>query len=497
MYAQERAHPTARAVTRAGEDYFLSFFVCTYDPITTGKKGLAWWNEACQIAAADVSRAHGPERRHLSKVLRASIRHAKREWLEKLITDPSTSIWDMAKWRNGRHSPWIPPIDGSSDPEEMGNAFASRFFQFPSPEKPVLTLPGTRAPKCPFYIITKSEVEQALCGTSNKSAPGPSGIGYKLVKWAFAAHPELLLDIYNAALCFGHHPWTTAKVVIIPKPNKTDYSAAKAYRPVSLLECFGKVLEKIVANRFVSDSNLHDILPPSQFGSRPYHLATDACTLLRYKASTTIASGCIGGTLLFDISRFFDHLDPSFTSQVLNHLGIDDHTIAWVKDFMSQREVTMAFNNHCTDAISPDLGTPQGSPLSPILSALVTGPILRLAEAWEDTDLTLYVDDGNIFVSSPTYEGTAAKLTRAANQVLSWLQDSGFTIDKDKFEVMFFHPKLTRKHETRHGTPPQTITLHAPDNTDVTITPACSLRYLGVFFTPRLNWTTHVKTMST
>ena len=32
-------------------------------------KGLAWWNNACQIAAADVSRAHGPERRHLSKVL--------------------------------------------------------------------------------------------------------------------------------------------------------------------------------------------------------------------------------------------------------------------------------------------------------------------------------------------------------------------------------------------------------------------------------------------
>ena len=68
-------------------------------------KGLAWWNQACQIAATDVSRAHGPERRHLSKVLRATIHHAKREWIETLITDPSTTIWDMAKWRNGRRSP--------------------------------------------------------------------------------------------------------------------------------------------------------------------------------------------------------------------------------------------------------------------------------------------------------------------------------------------------------------------------------------------------------
>lgn len=112
----------------------------------------------------------------------------------------------MAKWRHGRCSPWIPPIDGSSDAEEMSKAFASRFFHFPSLEKPVLTLPGAPAPKRPFYAITTTEVEQALKGTSNKSAPGPSGIGYKLVKWAFAAHPEFILDIYNAAICFGHHP---------------------------------------------------------------------------------------------------------------------------------------------------------------------------------------------------------------------------------------------------------------------------------------------------
>ena len=172
----------------------------------------------------------------------------------------------------------------------------------------------------------------------------------------------------------------TAKIVILPKPNKPDYSTAKAYRPVSLLECFGKVLEKIVTNHFTSDSNLHNILPQSQFRSHPYHLATDACSLLCYKASTTINSSRIGGILLFDISRFFDHLDPLFMSHVLDHLGIDNLTIAWVRDFMTRRKITMSFNNHTTEPLEPVLGTPQGSSLSPILSALVTGPILHLAD---------------------------------------------------------------------------------------------------------------------
>jgi hypothetical protein len=70
--------------------------------MTQGTKGLAWWNMACDITAADVSRAHGPTRCHLSTVLHATLQHAKHDWLEQLITDPSTSIWDMAKWRKGR-----------------------------------------------------------------------------------------------------------------------------------------------------------------------------------------------------------------------------------------------------------------------------------------------------------------------------------------------------------------------------------------------------------
>ena len=48
----------------------------------------------------------------------------------------------------------------------------------------------------------------------------------------------------------GVHPvrWKLARGVIIPKPGKDDYSAAKAYRCISLLNCLGKMVEKVVAN---------------------------------------------------------------------------------------------------------------------------------------------------------------------------------------------------------------------------------------------------------
>lgn len=115
----------------------------------------------------------------------------------------------------------------------------------------------------------------------------------------------------------------------------------------------------------------------------------------------------------------------------------------------------MAFNNHMMDPLTSDLGMPQGSPLSPILSVLVTGPILHLAESWEDSNLTLYVDNGSIFASGPTYNATVSKLITAANCVFTWLRDSGFTINADKCEAMFFQPRSRTK--TLYGTPPSNI----------------------------------------
>ena len=110
-------------------------------------------------------------------------------------------------------------------------------------------------------------------------------------------------------------------------------------------------------------------------------------------------------------------------------------------------------------------------------------------------DLTLYVDDGNIFASGPTYRATANKLTKAAQQVFTWLHDASFLIDNEKCELMFFHPRITQA--ATYGTTPTTVTLELPDTSLITIKASISIRYLGIFFAPRLDWMVHIKTMST
>jgi Reverse transcriptase (RNA-dependent DNA polymerase) len=192
-----------------------------------------------------------------------------------------------------------------------------------------------------------------------------SGITYKIICWANEARPNLLPALFTEALRLGTHPWMEAKVVIIPKPGKTDYSAPKAYWPISLLECAGKVLKKVVAARLGSDVDHHHLIPSSQFGSHHYHSATDAATMLRYKAETTIKAGRIRAVLLMDISHFFDSLRPSIMSHILHHLGVDDPTIRWVHSLMADCTVRIQVKDFSLEGFQPGNSTPQGSPPPP------------------------------------------------------------------------------------------------------------------------------------
>jgi hypothetical protein len=430
-------------------------------------------------------------------VLRMTIRNAKREWVDSLIDNPDVSIWDMAKWRKGRRLKDIPPIMTatglSQDPMLMTKTFLSRFFLLGSHRTDPLTPISSRSlPSQPLLDVRDDEICTALLSTSTSSAPGPSGIGYLLLRWAFEANPTLFTHIFTHALRLGKHPWGDALVVIIPKPGKTDYTVAKVYRPISLLECCGKLLEKVVAARFSWEVNHLSLIGNRQFDSRHHYSAPDAALCLHYKARETIRHGRIRAVLLFDISRFFNHLDPDLTSTTLHDLGVDSSTIKWVRSFMTDRTARLSFNSHLLDTFAPTQGTPQGSPLSPILSALTTSPLLHQSLDFVDGDLTLYVDDGCLYASGPTFISALNKVTRLFTTILSLLHRMGLEADPDKTEIMFFHPRIT----PHHGSRPLTATIALGNGKTLAVKLCNSIRYLGVFFTPKLDWKLHVSTMA-
>ena len=468
---------------------------------TPDPRGVRWWSATCSAALAAVQSAPREERALASKAFGSILDKERRAWANEFLHYTTTNkLWEATRWRHGRRATRIPPLrrDDNSfahEPTDISPMLTARFFpdvvqqvDRSHPDDPP-PLPSREWP--PF---TSTEVSDALASTSNASAPGLSGINYKLLKWAFGCAPDRFTTLYNGCLKWECHPWVDAKVVPIPKPNKPDYAMPKAYRPISLLECCGKLLEKLIAKRVLHDLNTFNILPPSQFGSRDGHCAVDAALALAHTAQQGIHTGNPTAVILFDIQGFYDNIQRKRVVHLFKLMGFPPSVVGWVQSFLSNRSITLAFNGWQGTPFEVSVGSPQGSPLSSILSAIYTAPLLRTAQQWPDCSMHLYVDDGSIAASAPTHRSATTKTASRFEYVTQWLRSVGLRIDVDKTEyIVFYNP---RRSTNLIGHPPSRIALRDATNGQFTVSRANSIRYLGIFFQYNLHWDLHVRTMT-
>ena len=109
----------------------------------------------------------------------------------------------------------------------------------------------------------------------------------------------------------GYHPvqWRQAVAVALRKPNKADYSQPQAYCLITLLECLGKLLEKIVAKRLSYMVGRHKLILGTQFGGRSNSSTIDAAMTFVHDVHTAWNQNMVTSALTFDIKGFFDFVN--------------------------------------------------------------------------------------------------------------------------------------------------------------------------------------------
>jgi len=109
------------------------------------------------------------------------------------------------------------------------------------------------------------------------------GINNETLKIIAKRQPEMLLEIYNKCLQERRFPTVLkrARLVLIKKGDKPPLEPT-SYRPLCLIDCTGKLFEKIIDNRvrdFMETSILCG-LSENQFGFRSKRSTTDALAVV-------------------------------------------------------------------------------------------------------------------------------------------------------------------------------------------------------------------------
>ncbi|CAF2047983.1 unnamed protein product [Rotaria magnacalcarata] len=117
--------------------------------------------------------------------------------------------------------------------------------------------------------ITPEEVKWHIKQLRN-SATGPDNIHNRCLKNYTSQLIDHLTLLFNSIIDVGYIPsmWKKANIILLLKPNK-DKHQPSTYRPISLLSCLGKLLERTIKQLLLLELNSRNILPQHQAGFRP------------------------------------------------------------------------------------------------------------------------------------------------------------------------------------------------------------------------------------
>jgi hypothetical protein len=118
--------------------------------------------------------------------------------------------------------------------------------------------------------FTRQEVQAVLEKFDPRKAPGEDALTSEILLHVFRSLPTAFTEIYEC-LRRGHFPkqWKRSMIIPVIKPGKEGLNDVGKYRPISLLNIVGKILEKLLIDRINYHLYSNKLLKGKQYGFLP------------------------------------------------------------------------------------------------------------------------------------------------------------------------------------------------------------------------------------
>ncbi|KAI5721554.1 hypothetical protein M8J77_022256 [Diaphorina citri] len=188
------------------------------------------------------------------------------------------------------------------------------------------------APCSPLEII------KIVNGLQNKTSCGEDDIPMTVIKKVIHPISGPLSFIFNSSFSTSTFPTLFKNAVITPiHKGKGVMTDLNNFRPISVLNNFSKILEKLVAYRISTYLEHHNLLVEQQFGFRHGRSTSDAVAHFLQKLDRILASGQHAIAILCDLTKAFDCVDHALLLSKLPSFGIRGPTLHWIESYLSNR----------------------------------------------------------------------------------------------------------------------------------------------------------------
>jgi hypothetical protein len=319
------------------------------------------------------------------------------------------------------------------------------------------------------------------------------GISMHLLKYVDSAIAVPLAHIFNLSLRSGIFPEKLKTSRVIPIFKSGDSLSPDNYRPISLINAFGKILEKIVATELINHLNSNNLIYQKQFGFQK-GLSTEhnLIHLVNYVSNALNDNKfCVG--IFLDIKKAFDVVPHDLLLKKLKKLGIKNNALAWFKSYLTNRQQCVEINGRRSGPRKIKLSVMQGSVLGPLLFLCFINDLGNVSELFK----LLFADDTCALHSDKDFTCLINYANCELQKILNWFSSNKLAVNVNKCKYVIFHnrgkivpeaPKIVFNYNVNVADPDPDLFFPIERIKD-----DATYKYLGVLLDENLNLNKHTE----
>ena len=187
-------------------------------------------------------------------------------------------------------------------------------------------------------IITEQDVIDILANLNINKANGPDEISHRMLKETRFSICTPLSIIFNRSMQENIFPELWKESNVMPLFKKGEKNLVSNYRPISLISCVGKVMERVIFKCVYNYLHANNLIYDKQSSFLPGHstvyqlidIYNQICSAFDERKSTCI--------IFCDISKAFDRVWHSGLLFKLRQYGIYGNVLNWITSYLMNRK---------------------------------------------------------------------------------------------------------------------------------------------------------------
>nr|CAI5861308.1 unnamed protein product [Callosobruchus analis] len=330
--------------------------------------------------------------------------------------------------------------------------------------------------------VDNIELQQMIGSLKNGSSPGKDGLFIKTIKLVSKYIICPLVHIFNLCFKCAIIPRQFKESIIVPIHKSGDKNLMTNYRPIAIINVFGKLFEKCLNKRLCNFIDKHSIISPRQFGFRKGICTENSLQELITHILDNFQNEVKTVAVFLDLQKAFDTVSHTLLLNKLEKIGIRGEVLNLFRNYLTDRTQQVKIGTCLSSPMTTTIGVPQGTVLGPTFFLIYINDLLNCEF---NCEIISYADDTVLICTGRSWEDAISNAELSLNYVKGWLDNNRLKLNTSKTKYMTFAP-------TKAGMPLSTRPLII-NGSPYSIDRVESTRYLGIIIDHCLKWQCHAE----